>query len=619
MNTSRLHSSPLFVKLTVFAMLGYVYIGVVVLLFIAITGGLVFFVLEAPRGAYASFKLGIPIVFALYYIFRALAVRQHPPEQLEIQRHEAGPLFAMLDELKQRMNLRQLDKVFVTGEHNAFVLQQPHFLLFGLTKSYLFIGLPLLNSLNEQQVRALLAHELAHLSLKHGKKEAWIIYMRNAWFQLMKHLQEEDSFSVVLFRKFFNWYVPKLDQMMSELSRQQEFVCDAWAARMTSPSVAANMLCQIEVIDTYFNGDFRLQQLELAKSDERPPQDLLSRFQQNIAHVLTSEQFETMLNERYEYQIEDEQRLYATHPTLKERVEALGVDQSQLEFDYRHSSAWLLGDAELQATRTLNSEWRESVKQYWKLQYDQYHEAVENERQLHALQQKRMLTGDEHWTYLRALDYLYGDEKTEPQYALFVENYPDLRGGLFQYGRILLNRDDEAGIDYMERAIRGERHKYMYPLTMDGLKMLYHFYERRDDQDNMKQIDERFGQHMNRLEVDYKERHEFNANETYLPHQLDEEQLTILLEQLEQIEFVRKAYVARIQTTYSLQPAYILGVVFELPLFSLRNQIPKLVRKLNDELFFPDSLLVTHLHYGHWKFYFIIKNVEGSKIYEVTK
>jgi Zn-dependent protease with chaperone function len=84
---------------------------------------------------------------------------------------QAPGLFAMLEELRARLQAPRVHRVLVTDEFNAAVLRVPRLGIFGWRANHLLIGLPLAKALTVEQFKAVLAHELAHLK-RAGELEA---------------------------------------------------------------------------------------------------------------------------------------------------------------------------------------------------------------------------------------------------------------------------------------------------------------------------------------------------------------------------------------------------------------------------------------------------------------
>src|SRR5205814_4685403 len=104
-----------------------------------------------------------------YAALRALLVRVKAPQGRAVTRTEAPELFAVLDDLQTQLRSAAFHQVFIDPRCNAGVVQVPRLGVFGWSRNYLLIGLPLLDGLSPDEMRAVLAHEFAHLSREHGR------------------------------------------------------------------------------------------------------------------------------------------------------------------------------------------------------------------------------------------------------------------------------------------------------------------------------------------------------------------------------------------------------------------------------------------------------------------
>ena len=94
-----------------------------------------------------------------------------PPSEVSgvlVVREDSPQLFKVLDRLSAAYRVGPIDRVMIGADMNAAVVQLPELGLWGRLRTTLVIGLPMLYSLNPQQVRAILAHEMSHLAPRHA-------------------------------------------------------------------------------------------------------------------------------------------------------------------------------------------------------------------------------------------------------------------------------------------------------------------------------------------------------------------------------------------------------------------------------------------------------------------
>ena len=133
----------------------------------------------------------------------------------------------------------------MTRSYNAAVVQQPRFAFFGWHRTYLMLGAPLMMGLDAAQFRAVLAHEIGHLSAAHGKLAAWVYRLRITWNQMLGVFQDGPAGKRI--SKLFEWYLERFNAYTFVLSRLQEVEADRFAARLAGSRALADALVAITV------------------------------------------------------------------------------------------------------------------------------------------------------------------------------------------------------------------------------------------------------------------------------------------------------------------------------------------------------------------------------------
>jgi Zn-dependent protease with chaperone function len=289
-------------RVALLALLGYVFIFLVLAFAVGLLGLLAFLVkfmiLNMRGGSVGLLKILIPVILGVLAFIaltlQALWVRIPDPEGEEMTREEAVPLFQEIDRLRRELKVPRFHKVFLTDEFNASVVQVPRLGIFGWQKNYLTLGIPLLATLSPEQFRAVLAHELGHISGAHSRFGGYIYRVNRTWMQLAHAYEYEDHGGAVVFAAFFNWYAPYFFAYTFAIQRADEYEADKLAARVVGPAKIAEALIA---------GDLAIRRLM-----ERVPGPVDQRTQQQ------------WLNDAMEVQTDTGD----THPCLAARLRALG-------------------------------------------------------------------------------------------------------------------------------------------------------------------------------------------------------------------------------------------------------------------------------------------------------
>jgi Zn-dependent protease with chaperone function len=163
-------------KLLLFASLGYAVIFLILFSLVLLIGGTfgTAFVSSTLFLLLLKKKLIIVLAIVVWILLKAIWVRFEEPTGYVLEKKRFPKLFAAIDELRQQLDSQPIHQVILTPELNAAVVQTPRLGIFGWQKNTLIIGLELLLILSAEEMRAVLAHELGHLSGNHSRVKAWL-------------------------------------------------------------------------------------------------------------------------------------------------------------------------------------------------------------------------------------------------------------------------------------------------------------------------------------------------------------------------------------------------------------------------------------------------------------
>lgn len=270
-------------RVAALAALGYGVIAGGLLALIALGVGAVLLALHGYGILLLKFLIPIGALFVV--LGRSLRVKIDPPEGFPVDRSETPELFAMIEEVRGIIRSPRVHTLLVDGELNAGVSQVPTVGGLFQTHNYLVLGLPYLALLSADELRAVIAHELAHLAGAHGRFGARVYRVRATWEQLLEGLEERDSVWTGLTRRFFEWYVPYFSAYTLPAARAHELEADAAAAAAggdaAGSSLVASALGGRWLGDTYWPALF-----ERMLDEPKPP----AAFRSDGAGDLASEE-----------------------------------------------------------------------------------------------------------------------------------------------------------------------------------------------------------------------------------------------------------------------------------------------------------------------------------------
>ena len=143
-----------------------------------------------------------------------------------LQAAEHPRLFAELTDVATRVGEPMPHEVYLVPDVNAGVRERGGLMGIG-GRRVMLLGLPLLTVLTISQMRAVLAHEFGHYHGGDTRIAPWVYRTREAIIRTIRHLSGSSS---VLHLPFV-WYGNLFLRVTQAISRRQEYLADALAAR----------------------------------------------------------------------------------------------------------------------------------------------------------------------------------------------------------------------------------------------------------------------------------------------------------------------------------------------------------------------------------------------------
>lgn len=436
-------------KVALLALLGFGVLGSAFLLALGLSAGLVAALLAiSPFLLLKLVKIvWIPIGFG-WMILRALWIRFDAPEGHVLREGEAPALQAEVERLRLATAAPRLDGIIIDGDINAGAASVPR--AFGLLgyRHYLVLGLPLMQALDRDQLAGVIAHEFGHFGGGHGRFSGWIHHVRSSWTRVLVALSANKAMLAGVFIRFFRWYAPYFDAYSFALARGNEYQADAIAAKTVGAPAFGQALIRTGLCAERLHRDFwpALQRRVAVVPD--PPGGL----QEDIARALRSghaadaQRLEKSLARKADH--ED------THPSLSQRLHALGVSADLLPGPSTSAAESLLGPLLPVLEAEFDREWQASVADAWRARHQQLGEGGQR---LAALEASDTLSDEERVERALLIDLLRDAPEALPALREAIAVAPDDVRINLRLGTLLLEAGEAAGTERLWRAIDLDR------------------------------------------------------------------------------------------------------------------------------------------------------------------
>jgi Zn-dependent protease with chaperone function len=552
------------------AMLGYTVLMVVLALLLGSAAGVIQLAIRVPNAGTLKLAIIVALVALLsaWSIVRSLWVRLDPPRGLVVTAKDAPLLFEELKRLRALLRVRPITKVLLSPDLNAAACEVPRLGIFGWPRRYLELGLPLLQALSPEELRSVIAHEIGHLSREHNGITRWLYRVRITWLNLVSSAAAEGrGFSML--SPFLRWWWPRFNAHAFVLSRRQEHEADAAAARAAGPVVAGTALLRLDIVTRLLEEDFWPGIHHLAAEIPLPPQNLHEQLAQTVRLDPGPEALR-WLREALAVPTNNAD----THPCLRERLVQMGFpgaedpDSIPVPSVIASSAAEVfLGEFEQIASRRFSEDWARDLLEPWKQRHADAAQRREALERTNAAVAAGTLTTEQRWERISHVADVQGDDAVLPLVTELLEREPVHAAANFLMGRILLDRDDPKGIEFLEKAM--VRDSFATP---DACGVIYGYLQRKGRLAEAKAVERRIYEHEQLVEQAQEERANVNAKSVLLPHGLSDADLAAIREVLVTYPEIAQTSIARAEVKLLPEnPYFLVALTIQVPWWTFRN------------------------------------------------
>lgn len=600
-------------KVIALALLGYTYIFLVVGFILAIIGAL-FMGLVYSHHFFAGGKLLIVLGALVIVLLRALWVKNLEPEGIELKRQDYPVLFDLVDSYCDSLNTH-VDKILVDDAFNAYVKQVSKAGIFDFHSNYMVLGMPLLLCQSADQIKAVVAHELGHLSGNHSRSTAWIYGLRIRWAQLLDTLVVDSPLVFAVFYVFFSWLSPRFAAYSLALARAHETEADIDAAGLAGGWNLGSSLTLVEVKARLLGEDVWPTIFKRMNDEAEAPKNVYSE----VGELLrTIEKDPQTLHKWVSEALAEKGSGADTHPPLAERLASVKVLQdvsgSDIEklvkpISLEETAASVFFGAKLpELIETLSDKWREQNGEAWKGRHEFLAAKKEKLAELEKKSETEELSVDDLREKASCLYELDGFEATKPIYEEVLTKDPQHAMANYALGLHYLKVGDEKGIGHIEVSMAKDQ-----TLIQPGLDLIMSYLKEHERDADLEKYQKKADDYNKLADLARKERQGITDHDGLDAYVLEKEYMDYLQGVFASISQIREVYLAAKRVVYLPDYRYlVLGVEADL------NAEAKLevARFLVGNLQMPEQFCVSVFEFTTGKLKKNMQAVEGSLIYK---
>ena len=400
--------------------------------------------------------VAVPLIRSTVSAISACVFRVPAPEGMPLGRSEGRALYDFVEQIGRAVDAPPVDSITITGAFNASAAAYlPPWRI--RRRRTLVVGLPVLATLSVAELRAVIAHELAHFSGAFDPFAAWVYRTRRSWFAILASLNQRLATPLYVFW-LVRWYVPRLNAASAEVARRHELVADRIAAKVGGSRAAADALVVFES-GARFADDIHWPKIQVSHETAPEPPRPYSQMLTWNARITSTEELDALLASETE---PDD-----THPSLRERFAHL-EEAVRVPPPATHSAGEeILGGALETLAGRLDQEWLTRYDAAWHQHRTEYLDQTATLDRLAAIETP---TADELFERAEILEILERTDEALPIYQSAAERgHP---AASLAAGRLLLDRRDSEGLNLIEASM--DRDEGLVP---EGCRILAEYYK----------------------------------------------------------------------------------------------------------------------------------------------
>lgn len=594
------------IKLALLCFAGY---GYCFLLIFGILGLLAisFLVLSKYRLGFKIIRVIVPLFAVLIALikglFSTLLVKIPVPEGIEIRKEEFPEFYKLLEEIRVKIKCPRIHHIKFDLSFNAYIAEIPMYGVFGWFRRYLVIGIPLMLALSKDELRAVIGHELGHLSGSHGKMPVKVLKVENVWSKISEELMKSGIDRNRLFKSFLIRYIPALKNALLSFRRENEYVADKAAEIVTDSATVASILVKIPLYNSYIENVFWYEINNLARVEKTPPPKL---YQQMETFFDNPPPEEPLKHELTQF-LKIKSLPCWTHPSTSERLENIGVRHEFPEHRRLNSLRDILGSKADTVLGKANDLWASGVSETWSGIYKSCEEARQKLKQLEEKNQVGTLTIEEEIERVLLLEDMEGVERGLEAVKILSDTKPDDLSVAYHLGRLMIKSGNLEGQDILHEVMQSDPQSIPYCCNV-----LYQFHRSEGRIDQAQQYYYHAVEFMETNDDIEKERNTIQFGQTFIPHDLDIYTIEEMRNKLLEKGYVKRAYVAINAMEDSGQfPLYIILVKIKAALRATRN---KIIQELADSELIPWEYFVVSIDGKNRELEYNFVSLQNSRI-----
>ena len=308
------------------------------------------------------------LLFCLFLSRQILRLHFPRVSGLKLSKDLAPDLYALIERLRKYASQPSIRNIVLTDQYELRIEETPRLgYPFG-TSNTLVIGMPLLQTLSEEQFRGELLRRMSQYSSGQFRFTHWLFRTRLLWRRYSDALARRNRLAEMPMRWFFSLYAPLFEVLTLPATRMDELAGDSAVLEWMNDrdyfeTVKSSTIAEIFLQAHYWR---KVHKLSL-----KNPTVKINPFTE-LEHISGHLQSKEFRRKWLQGAFSAEQNIFKAMPVLRQRMENIG--QSTLRdvpIVEKTAAEVLLGEARNNFVSILDKLWHSTTFSQWKENYEQ--------------------------------------------------------------------------------------------------------------------------------------------------------------------------------------------------------------------------------------------------------
>ncbi len=386
---------------------------------------------ELPKVKTMEHWLAVEIWFAilLFCLFFSQQIAQlNFPRVagLKLSRELVPDLYSVVGSVQQLTGQLAIRDIVITDRYELRIEEIPRFGYPLLMRKTLVVGMPLLQTLSEEQFRNMLMHLFVQYAGGRFRPVHWIYRCRLWWCSYQTVLEKRRRFWFLPLRWFFSIYAPLFAALTAPSARMDVLSADGAVLEWLNDrdyfdTLKSNSIAEIFLENYFWRGIYSsvMKQTGPGKAYPRPFEKL-----EHVDGYLKSKEFRGKCLEAAHCAETD---ITSVIPSLQIRMENIGqLKLRETPLVERTAAAACLGETRKNMVSLIDKLWSSTTLVQWRAEYEKRRTNIRAVKKLSQKSRRRVLNLEEMWRYAYIAHQLRGDPWHQSLWKLFKRNVDKL-------------------------------------------------------------------------------------------------------------------------------------------------------------------------------------------------